>query len=104
MRPLAADQLIAAFHLDEGEELPLPPLRDIAWANLDFLGWRNRTGDKAFLAVETGGAVVGLALDRMMVGPSKARSFMCAICRTLHGPRGIANFSYQSRRDPPIAR
>jgi hypothetical protein len=101
VRALEPEQLISAFHLDEGEQLPLPPLQGIAWDNLDFLGWCNRTGDKAWLAVETNGALIGLALDRMMVGPSKARSFMCAICRTMHGPRGIANFTYRSRRDPP---
>ncbi len=93
--------LAAAFRLDEGEKLPLPDLQAVAWANLDFLGWCNRTGDKAYLALETEGRVLGLVLDRMVVGPSKARSFMCAICRTMHGPRGIANFTYQSRRDPP---
>lgn len=101
MRALEPAQLFSAFQLDEGEELPLPKLQGIAWGNLDFLGWCNRTGDKAYLAFDTNGAVVGLALDRMVVGASKARSFMCSICRTMHGARGIANFTYRSRRDPP---
>lgn len=100
MRPLQADELAACFQLAEGEALSLPPLDSLRWDALDFLGWCNRTGDKAFLAVETGGALVGLALDRMNVGPSKARSFMCSICHTMHGPRGIANFTYHVRRDP----
>jgi hypothetical protein len=101
VKALEPEQLIAVFPLDESEELPLPHLQGVAWSNLDFLGWRNRTGDKAWLAFEINGELIGLALDRMMVGPSKARSFMCSICRTMHGPRGIANFTYRSRRDPP---
>jgi hypothetical protein len=46
------------------------------------------------------GTVSGLSLDRMMVRSSAARSFMCSICRTMHGIRGIANFTYRSRRGP----
>jgi hypothetical protein len=100
MKALGPEQLISAFYLDEGERLPMPRLEGVPWGNLDFLGWFNRSGDKAYLAFETNGDVIGLALDRMMVRASSARSFMCAICRTMHGPRGIANFTYRSRRDP----
>jgi hypothetical protein len=101
VRALGPEQLIGAFSLDEGDRLPLPRLEGIAWADLDFLGWCDRSGDKAYLAFETDGRVTGLALDRMMVRTSNARSFMCSICRTMHGIRGIANFTYRSRRDPP---
>jgi hypothetical protein len=100
MKSLGPEQLISAFHLDEGEKLPVPRLEGIAWDNLDFLGWCDRSGDKAYLAFETNGAVIGLALDRMMVRTPTTRSFMCSICRTMHGVRGIANFTYRSRRDP----
>jgi hypothetical protein len=100
VRALAPEQLIAAFPRGEGDTLVLPRLEGLAWGNLDFLGWCDRAGDKAWLAVEAGGVVTGLALDRMVVKTSSARSFMCSICRTMHGARGIANFTYRSRRDP----
>ena len=100
MKALGPEQLISAFYLEEGDKLPLPRLEGIAWDNLDFLGWCDRSGDKAYLAFETNGDIIGLALDRMMVKTSSARSFMCSICRTMHSARGIANFTYRSRRDP----
>ncbi len=100
MRALAPEQLISAFPQGEGETLVLPRLEGVAWGNLDFLGWCDRSGDKAWLAFEAGGEVTGLALDRMAVKTSSARSFMCSLCRTMHGARGIANFTYRSRRDP----
>jgi hypothetical protein len=100
MKALKPEHLISAFHLEDGEKLTLPKLDGIAWGNLDFLGWCDRSGDKAYLAFENDGEVSGLVLDRMMVRSSNARSFMCAICRTLHSMRGIANFTYRSRRGP----
>jgi hypothetical protein len=100
MIALRPEQLISAFYLDDGETLPLPKLAGIAWDTLDFLGWCDRAGDRAYLAFETDGGLIGLALDRMPVKLSTARSFMCAICRTMHGARGIANFTYRARRDP----
>ena len=100
MRPLQRDELIAAFPCADGEKLTLPALDGISWGNLDFFGWCDRSGDKAYFAFDDEGVVSGLELDRMAIRASKARSFMCSLCRTTHGMRGIANFTYRSRRGP----
>jgi hypothetical protein len=98
--PLQRDQLIAAFEAEDCDKLSLPALDRIQWSNLDFLGWCDRSGDKAYFVFEDDGGATGLVLDRMAVRSSNARAFMCSICRTVHGLRGIANFTYRSRRGP----
>jgi len=98
VNPLQRDQVISAFPAEDREGLSLPAFDRLHWPNLDFLGWCDRSGDKAFLVVEEDGAASGLLLDRMPIRTSNARSFMCSICRTMHGPRGIANFTYHSRQ------
>ena len=100
VRVLERDEVVSALPLEEGEKLTLPVFDTIPWANLDFLGWCDRSGDRAFCVFDHDGTVSGLALDRMMVRASAARSFMCSICRTMHGMRGIANYTYRSRRGP----
>lgn len=97
MNPLQRDQLIAAFPAEDRQKLSLPPLDKVRWASLDFLGWCDRTGDKAFLVCQGEGIASGLVLDRMAVRTTAPRAFMCSICRTVHGPRGIAHFTYRSR-------
>ena len=96
VNPLQRDQVISAFPAEDHQELSLPAFDRLQWQNLDFLGWCGRSGDKAFLVFETDGEATGLTLDRMPVHTSNARSFMCSICRTTHGSRGIANFTYRS--------
>lgn len=98
MKPLERDQVISAFPVEDRQELSLPAFDRLQWSNLDFLGWCDRAGDKAFLVFEGEGTASGLMLDRMAVRSSSARSFMCSICRTVHGPRGVASFTYRSRR------
>ncbi len=98
MRPLQREQLISAFRPEDLERLSLPDLSRVPWPKLDFLGWCDRDGDTGFLVVEDNGAASGLVLDRMAIRTSNARTFMCSICRTCHGMRGIANFTYRSQR------
>jgi len=98
VNPLERDQVISAFPAEDREALSLPAFNRLQWPNLDFLGWCDRSGDKAFLVFEEDGAANGLMLDRMPIRTSNARSFMCSICRTMHGPRGIANFTYHARQ------
>jgi hypothetical protein len=98
VNPLQRDQVISAFPAEDHQDLSLPAFDRLQWRNLDFLGWCDRSGDKAFLVFETDGEASGLLLDRMPVHTSNARSFMCSICRTMHGSRGIANFTYRSRQ------
>ncbi len=98
MTPLQRDQVIAAFPAEDREHVSLPAFDRLRWADLDFLGWCDRTGDKAFLVTEEDGVASGLLLDRLVVRSSNARSFMCSICRTMHGQRGVASFTYHSRQ------
>ncbi len=100
VRALQREEVVAAFQEDELHRITLPALDRIPWANLDFLGWCDRAGDKAFMVFDDDGEVSGLALDRMAVRTSNARSFMCSICRTMHGMRGIASFTHHSRQAP----
>ncbi len=95
MDPLQPDQVISAFPAEDRDALSLPDFDRLQWPSLDFLGWRDRAGDKAFLVIEDAGTVRGLVLERMPVRTSNVRAFMCSICRTTHGPRGIANYSYR---------
>jgi hypothetical protein len=98
VNPLRRDQVISAFPEEERQDISLPAFDRLQWRSLDFLGWCDRSGDKAFLVFEADGVASGLTLDRMPIHTSTARSFMCSICRTMHGSRGIANFTYRSRQ------
>ena len=97
MNPLQPDELVSAFPPEDREGLSLPAFERLQWADLDFLGWCDRNGDRAFLVLETRGIASGMVLDRMAIRSTAARSYMCSICRTMHGPRGIAHFTYRSR-------
>ena len=97
MNPLQRDQLVSAFPAEDRESLSLPAFERVQWPNLDFLGWCDRTGDRGFLVLESNGSASGLVLERMAIRSTAARSYMCSICRTMHGPRGIAHFTYRSR-------
>ena len=99
MNPLQRDQIVSAFPAEDRESLSLPAFARLRWADLDFLGWCDRSGDKAFLVLETNGRASGMVLERMAIRSTAARSYMCSICRTMHGPRGIAHFTYRSRDD-----
>ena len=97
MNPLQRDQLVSAFLPEDRESLSLPVFARLQWPNLDFLGWCDRSGDRAFLVLESRGVASGMVLERMAIRSTAARSYMCSICRTMHGPRGIAHFTYRSR-------
>ncbi len=97
MNPLQRDQVISAFPAEDRQKLSMPAFDQLQWRNLDFLGWCDRAGDKAFLVFALDGAATGLVLERTAVRTTAAKSYMCSICRTVHGPRGIAMFTHRSR-------
>ena len=98
MNVLDREQLVSAFPEEDRPNLTLPVFDRIAWDNLDFLGWCDRSDDKAYCVFETEGEPTGVMLERMAIHTSNARSFMCSLCRTVHGISGIANFTYKCRR------
>ena len=97
MNLLTREQLISAFASEDQPALSLPAFDHIPWDNLDYLGWCDRTGSTAFCVFETEDEPAGFVLDRTYIRTTNARSFMCSLCRTTHGQRGIASFSYKSR-------
>jgi hypothetical protein len=97
VNPLQRDQVISAFPAEDRQKLSLPAFEKVQWPNLDFLGWCDRAGDKAFLVIQGDGPASGLVLERTVVRTTAAKSYMCSICRTVHGPRGIAMFTHRSR-------
>lgn len=63
-----------------------PPLDDITWPDIDFLGWRDRRmPEVACLVVEGDGGPQGVMM-RAGVGRTDGarRKSMCALCLTLH--------------------
>jgi len=98
MNVLDREQLVSAFPEEDRPRISLPALERIGWHNLDFLGWCDSASDTAFLVFETDGAPNGVTMERMPIRTSNARSFMCSLCRTVHGMSGIANYTYKSRR------
>jgi hypothetical protein len=97
MNVLDSEQVVSAFPAEDRPKLSLPTFDRIAWGKLDFLGWCDQSSDKAFLVFETDGEPNGVMLERMAIRTSNARSFMCSLCRTVHGMSGIANFTYKCR-------
>lgn len=97
MKVLDRELVVSAFPEDDRPSLSLPPFERIVWDNLDFLGWCDQSSDKAFLVFETDAEPNGIMLERLAIRTSNARSFMCSLCRTVHGMSGIANFTYKCR-------
>jgi FBP C-terminal treble-clef zinc-finger len=98
MNLLTREQLISAFTPEDQPALSLPAFDHIPWDDLDYLGWCDRTGATAFCVFKTEDGPAGFVLDRAFIRTTNARSFMCSLCRTTHSQRGIASFSYKSRR------
>jgi hypothetical protein len=76
----------------EARRLALPArLADVDWADLDFLGWRDPAApERAYLVVESGDGLTGVALRRATPGPGLARRSMCSLCLTTHSGDGVA--------------
>ncbi|HTJ33435.1 MAG TPA: FBP domain-containing protein [Dactylosporangium sp.] len=96
MEPLTEPDIRAAFvncSRGEAQRAHVPrDLADRAWANLDFLGWRDPGApDRAYLAVEHGGALVAVSLR---VAEQSGRRFlhrgMCSLCLTTHTGSGVS--------------
>jgi hypothetical protein len=98
MNILTREQLVSAFALEDQPALSLPAFDHVPWDDLDYLGWCDRTGATAYCVFETEDGPAGFVLDRTFIRTTNARSFMCSLCRTTHHQRGVASFSYKSRR------
>ena len=96
MKPVTERDIRASFvncSRGEARRLNLPAgFDDLPWDDLDFLGWRDpRAPERAYLAVERDGRLVGIAL-RAVSGASRgftARS-MCSLCLTIRTGGAVA--------------
>lgn len=96
MEPLTEAQIRSSFvNCSKGESrrlgLPRNGLRELPWADLDFLGWRDPGApERNYLVTERDGRYVGIALR---VPPSARRSLtrssLCSICLTGHVGSGV---------------
>lgn len=95
MQPLSSDDIRASFvncSAGRAKRLPLPPARpDSAWADLDFLGWRDPGAPgSAFLVVERDGRPVGVEFKIAAPAAARGRKNMCAFCLTTHSSTDMA--------------
>lgn len=75
----------------EAKRIRLPNLDEVAWEDLDFLGWHDPSGSqRAYLVMERSDRWVGLVL-RQSTNPTRvgARSTMCQLCVTPHTGGGV---------------
>ncbi|GAB3980266.1 FBP domain-containing protein [Plantactinospora veratri] len=94
MVPLTESAIRASFvNCTKGEAKRLTVPRDLderAWADLEFLGWRDPAADeRAYLVAESGGGLVGVAL-RVAPQTGRVRRSMCSICLTTHTGNGVS--------------
>jgi hypothetical protein len=95
VRALTAGEIRSSFvNCSKGEATRLvpPPLDQIPWDDLDFLGWQDPHGSpRAYLIVERAGELVGLVLRQTSPSaPGSRRSTMCQWCVTPHSGSGVA--------------
>ncbi|MFD7987874.1 FBP domain-containing protein [Kitasatospora indigofera] len=89
MKPLTEQEIRTAFvNCTKGEAKRLAVPRDLAeqpWDDLDFLGWRDpQAPGRAYLATESDGRTVALALRLPATASWQLRRSMCSICMTTH--------------------
>ncbi|AJT68716.1 FBP domain-containing protein [Streptomyces chattanoogensis] len=96
MEPIGEKEIRASFvNCSKGEarRISLPrELPELAWSDLDFLGWRDPGApDRGYLVTEREGDLVGLTLRTPQ---SAHRSFTkttaCAMCLTGHPGSGVS--------------
>jgi hypothetical protein len=96
MRPITESEIRTSFvncSKGEAQRLGLPrDFAELAWEDLDFLGWRDPGApERGYLVAERGDRLVGIAL-RAASGSARgftARS-ICTICKTTRTGGGVA--------------
>ncbi|GAA2777136.1 FBP domain-containing protein [Crossiella cryophila] len=94
MEPLAESTIRASFancSKGEAKRLALPgKLTEVAWGDLDFLGWRDpKAVNNGYVVVPRADGPVGLAL---VATSGRIKQSMCAFCLTTHGTGDVALF------------
>jgi hypothetical protein len=74
----------------EAKRMNLPPLAEVAWEHLDFLGWVDpKAPQQAYLVAPSSDGPVGIALRRNRA-EGRRRAKMCSLCNTVHPGTGVA--------------
>lgn len=95
MEPLNDKQIRSSFvNCSKGEASRINLPRDIAWAELDFLGWRDPGAlDRGYLVVPRKDEVVGVTMRfPTEVSRSFTKSTVCSVCVSAHSGQGVALF------------
>lgn len=102
MRPLGEHEIRSSFvNCSKGEagRIRMPTglaVGDVAWADLDFLGWTDPGAPaRSLLVVPGADGPTGLVLRRPDPASARrnaVRSTMCRVCLTEHGASGVALF------------
>lgn len=95
MRPVTESDIRTSFvNCTKGEAKRLALPRDLTarpWDDLDFLGWRDPGAPgRAYLVVESGDGLLGVALRLTASRTGQARRSMCSLCLTTHTGDGVA--------------
>jgi hypothetical protein len=96
MQPLSENDLRTAFinaSLRERNNMTLPPrLDELAWDNLDFLGWRDpKFPALGYVVLQLDGSPAGILL-RQSEGRVRSRP-QCSWCEDVHLPNDVVFFS-----------
>jgi hypothetical protein len=94
VEPLTEAQVRASFvncSKGEAKRLNVPRhLADLAWEDLDFLGWRDpQSKVRGYLVAEHGGRPYGVVLRSTDGSAGAPRKNLCTLCLTPHGPGGV---------------
>ena len=97
MHPLTPDQIRSSLvncSRGQAKALTLPPVDQIDWGNLDYLGWRDsRAPLRAVLVAERPEGPVGVALRIPNAGARPRASAMCNLCQCTQPADGVVLFS-----------
>jgi hypothetical protein len=95
MRPLSEREIRSSFiNCTQGEAKRLHTprgLADIAWPELNFLGWRDLSAmTRNYLVAEQGDGLIGVAFRQATHKRHFLQRNMCSLCFTTHPGSGVA--------------
>ncbi|MBI5358593.1 FBP domain-containing protein [Candidatus Amesbacteria bacterium] len=91
MKPLAGDEITAAFSKRDRKVLKLPRnITEIEWEKITYLSWLHPDGSKWFVVYNPLDELHGLVLEKMETTGSSAKQ--CSWCATTNAGDRIAQF------------
>jgi hypothetical protein len=97
VRALLENEVRQSFQgcsLGERKRLRIAALDGVAWENLDYFSWIDRSdSETGYMVYQQDGQSYGLVLSAAKAGKSSIRQSMCNFCRTIHSVGGVALFT-----------